>query len=109
MNKKGFTNIKDIDDEYIVWRGASFLFLPTKKGLECGVFIPNEGLIYILASNGYLVCLSTGEEGNIVSYLDFGEKPYADGREAKRMLLSDLQEVYISQKVKYTVDIAPYI
>ncbi len=109
MNKTGFTNIKDINDEYIVWRGTSFLFLPTKKGLECGCLIPNEGLIYILASNGYLVCLSSDEEGNISSHLDFGNNNYAIGKEIKRMLLSDLQDVYLSQKVKYTVEIAECI
>ncbi|MFI3231542.1 MAG: hypothetical protein R3Y29_08360, partial [bacterium] len=108
MNKTGFTNIKDINDKYIVWTGTSFLFLPTKKGLEFEVSIPKEGLLYILASNGSLVCLSTGEEGNICSNLDFGKKTYVDGKEVKRMLLSDLQEVYISRKVKYTFEIVPF-
>ncbi len=109
MEKKFFTNIKDISDDDKVYRGATFLFFSTPKGLECGVFIPDDGLTYILASNGFLVCLSIGEEGNITCQLDFGEKPYAIGKEIKRMLLCDLHDVYISPKMKYSIELNEYM
>ena len=65
-------NVKDIADGAKIYAGAAIRIMPTPCGLEGGNFIPKNGLVYLISDNALdksyfnCVCLSAGEEGNVI-------------------------------------------
>ena len=65
-------NVKDIADGAKFYAGAAIRIMPTQCGLDEGNFIPENGLVYLISDNASdkiyfnCVCLSRGEEGNVI-------------------------------------------
>ena len=101
-------NIKDIADGAKFYAGAAIRIMPTPCGLAEGNFIPENGLVYLISDNASdksyfnFVCLSAGEEGNVICRLE-QEGSCVLGSEIKRMFESELQEAFISASVTITV------
>ena len=102
-------NIKDIADSAKFYAGAAIRIMPTLRGLEEGNFIPKNGLVYLVSNNASdksyfnCVCLSAGEEGNVICRLE-QEGSCVLGSEIKRMFESKLQEAFISKRIKIAVN-----
>lgn len=90
-------SLKDITDGAKFYAGAAIRIMPTARGLEEGNFIPDGGLVYLVSDNASdksyfnCVCLSHGEEGNVICRLE-REGNCVLGSEIKRMFESKLQE-----------------
>jgi hypothetical protein len=98
-------NIKDIADSAKFYAGAAIRIMPTPRGLEEGNFIPKNGLVYLISDNASYfncVCLSAGEEGNVICRLE-QEGSCVLGSEIKRMFESELQEAFVSASVAISV------
>ncbi|MDR3060712.1 MAG: hypothetical protein LBU57_01200 [Dysgonamonadaceae bacterium] len=101
--------IKDIKDDDKFYRGTAFKLLPTEAGKKIGHSYSEEGLEYIMfpfvGESEYmsLICLSVGEAGNTICNMKMADKWFVEGREIKRMLLSDLDEVFINPDARYQV------
>lgn len=82
------------------YAGAAIKIMSTPRGLEEGNFIPEDGLIYLVSDNASdksyfnCVCLSPGEEGNVIC------RPW---REGNCVLGSELQETFISKSIEIAV------
>ena len=101
-------NVKDIADGAKFYAGAAIRIMPTPCGLEEGNFIAKNGLVYLISDNASdksyfnCVCLSPGEEGNVICRL--GRKGNCVlGSEIKRMFESELQEAFISKSIEIAV------
>ena len=83
--------------------------MPTPCGLEEGNFIPEGGLVYLVSDNAsdksYLncVCLSPGEEGNVICCLE-QDGSCVLGSVIKRMFESELQEVFIRKSIEIALN-----
>lgn len=70
-----WTNAQKIADEAKFYVGAAIKIMPTPRGLEAGNFIPEGGLVYLVADSALdksyfnCVCLSEGECGNVICCL----------------------------------------
>lgn len=101
-------NVKDIADGAKFYAGAAIRIMPTQCGLDDGNFILENGLVYLISDNASdksyfnCVCLSRGEEGNVICRL-WRERDCVLGSEIKRMFESKLQEAFISASVTITV------
>ncbi len=101
-------NIKDIAGSAKFYAGAAIKIMSTPRGLEEGNFIPEDGLVYLISDNASdksyfnCVCLSAGEEGNVICRLE-QEGSCVLGSEIKRMFESELQEAFISKRIKIAV------
>lgn len=101
-------NLKDIADGAKFHVGAAIKIMSTPRGLEEGNFIPENGLVYLVSDNASdksyfnCVCLSRGEEGNVICRLE-REGNCVLGSEIKRMFESELQEAFVSASVAITV------
>nr|WP_315058799.1 hypothetical protein [uncultured Campylobacter sp.] len=102
-------NVKDIADGAKFHAGAAIKIMSTPHGLEKGNFIPEDGLIYLVSDNASdksyfnCVCLSPGEEGNVICRL-WRKGDCVLGGEIKRMFESELQEVFISKSIEIAVN-----
>ena len=102
-------NVKDIADGAKFYAGAAIKIMPVPSGLEEGNFIPEGGLVYLISDNASnksyfnCVCLSAGEEDNVI-YRPWRDGNCVLGREIKRMFESELQEAFISKRIKITVN-----
>ena len=71
-------------------------------------FIPEDGLVYLVSDNASdksyfnCVCLSPGEEGNVICRL-WREGDCVLGSEIKRMFESKLQEAFVSKSIEIAV------
>ena len=101
-------NLKDIADGAKFYAGAAIKIMPTPRGLEEGNFIPEGGLVYLISDNALdksyfnCVCLSPGEEGNVICCLE-QDGSCVLGSEIKRMFESELQEAFISKSIEIVV------
>ena len=101
-------NIKDIAGSAKFYAGAAIKIMSTACGLEEGNLIPENGLVYLVLDNASdksyfnCVCLSRGEEGNVIYRLE-RKGNCVLGSEIKRMFESELQESFISSSVAITV------
>ncbi len=101
-------NVKDIAGSAKFYAGAAIRIMPVPRGLEEGNFIPENGLVYLVSDNASdksyfnCVCLSPGEEGNVICRL-WREGDCVLGSEIKRMFESELQEAFISKSIEITV------
>lgn len=101
-------NVKDIADGAKFYAGAAIRIMPTQCGLEEGNFIPENGLVYLVSDNASdksyfnCVCLSHGEEGNVICRLE-QKGNCVLGSEIKRMFESELQEAFISKSIEIAV------
>ena len=101
-------NVKDIAGGAKFYTGAAIKIMSMLLGLEEGNFIPDGGLVYLVSDNAsdksYLncVCLSRGEEGNVICRLE-QEGSCVLGSEIKRMFESKLQEAFISKSIEIAV------
>lgn len=99
-----WTNVKKIADEAKFYVGAAIKIMPTPRGLEAGNFIPEGGLVYLVADSALdksyfnCVCLSEGECGNVICCLQ-REGNFVTGKQIKRMFESELQEAFVSEAV----------
>ena len=102
-------NVKDIKDGAKFYAGAAIKIMSTPRGLEEGNFIPDGGLVYLVSDNASdksyfnCVCLSPGEEGNVICRL-WREGDCVLGSEIKRMFESELQEAFISKSIEIAVN-----
>ncbi|WP_299025387.1 hypothetical protein [uncultured Campylobacter sp.] len=102
-------NIKDIAGSAKFYAGAAIRIMPVPRGLEEGNFIPEGGLVYLVSGNASdksyfnCVCLSPGEEGNVIYHLERNANCVL-GSEIKRMFESELQEAFISKRIKIAVN-----
>ena len=93
-------NVKDIADGAKFYAGAAIKIMSTPRGLEEGNFIPDGGLVYLVSDNASdksyfnCVCLSRGEEGNVICRLE---------QEGSYVLESELQEAFISKSIEIAV------
>ena len=98
-------NVKDIADGAKFYAGAAIKIMPTPRGLEEGNFIPEGGLVSLVLDNASdksyfnCVCLSRGEEGNVICRLE-RKSNCVLGSEIKRMFESELQEAFISKSIE---------
>jgi len=104
-------NIKNLKDNEEILSGTAFHVLSTKKGREIGHWCPKEGYKYMLidlpGEYMWLGCFSAGKEGNVMLCKlkkSTGIHRCVLGKEVKRMLLDDIQEVLINKNPHYTVD-----
>ena len=101
-------NGKDIADGAKFYAGAAITIIPTPCGLAEGNFIPENGLVYLISDNASdksyfnCVCLSAGEEGNVICRLE-RKGNCVLGSEIKRMFESELQEAFISKSIEISV------
>ena len=101
-------NVKDIAGSAKFYAGAAIKIMST-RGLEEGNFIPDGGLVYLVSDNASdksyfnCVCLSPGEEGNVICRL-WREGNCVLGSEIKRMFESKLQEAFISKSIEIAVN-----
>ena len=101
-------NVKDIADGAKFYAGAAIRIMPTQCGLDEGNFIPENGLVYLISDNASdksyfnCVCLSRGEEGNVICRLE-RKSNCVLGSEIKRMFESKLQEAFVSASVTISV------
>ena len=101
-------NVKDIADGAKFYAGAAITIIPTPCGLVEGNFIPENGLVYLISDNASdksyfnCVCLSAGEEGNVICRLK-RDGNCVLGSEIKRMFESELQETFVSASVTISV------
>lgn len=101
-------NIKDIADSAKFYAGAAIKIMSTARGLEEGNFIAKNGLVYLISDNALdrsyfnCVCLSAGEEGNVICRLE-QEGNCVLGSEIKLMFESELQEAFVSASVTISV------
>lgn len=101
-------NVKDIKDGTKFHAGAAIKIMSTPRGLEEGNFIPDGGLVYLVSDNASdksyfnCVCLSRGEEGNVICRLE-RKGNCVLGSEIKRMFESKLQEAFISKSIEIAV------
>ncbi|MFC2571776.1 MAG: hypothetical protein ACFNUU_05160 [Campylobacter sp.] len=101
-------NVKDISDGAKFHAGAAIKIMSTPHGLEEGNFIPEDVLIYLVSDNASdksyfnCVCLSPGEEGNVICRL-WRKGDCVLGSEIKRMFESELQEAFISKSIEIAV------
>lgn len=101
-------NVKDIADGAKIYVGAAIKIMSTPRGLEEGNFIPEGGLVYLVSDNASdksyfnCVCLSAGEEGNVICRLE-RKGNCVLGSEIKRMFESKLQETFVSASVTISV------
>jgi hypothetical protein len=101
-------NVKDIADGAKFHAGAAIKIMSTPRGLEEGNFIPEDGLVYLVSDNASdksyfnCVCLSRGEEGNVICRLE-RKGNCVLGSEIKRMFESKLQESFISKSIEIAV------
>ena len=101
-------NLKDIADGAKFYAGAAIRIMPTQCGLEEGNFIPEDGLIYLISDNASdksyfnCICLSPGEEGNVIC-CPWRKGNCVFGGEIKRMFESELQEAFISKSIEIAV------
>ena len=101
-------NVKDIADGAKFHAGAAIKIMSTPHGLEEGNFIPEDVLIYLVLDNASdksyfnCVCLSPGEEGNVICRL-WRKGDCVLGSEIKRMFESELQEAFISKSIEIAV------
>ena len=101
--------IEKLRDDDKIGCGALIRFYDTDKAVAEGVGLLVEPMDYILSpiygNSEYfqLVCLSAGEEGNIVCVLKCQGR-YTLGAEIKRMLVSGWYEVFINIEPKIIVD-----
>ena len=102
-------NVKDIAGSAKFYAGAAIKIMPTPCGLAERNFIPENGLVYLISDNASdksyfnCVCLSHGEEGNVICRLE-QKGNCVLGSEIKRMFESELQEVFISKRIKIAVN-----
>lgn len=103
-----WTNVKKIAYEAKFYVGAAIKIMPTSRGLEAGNFIPEGGLVYLVADSALdksyfnCVCLSEGECGNVICCLQ-REGNFVTGKQIKRMFESELQEAFVSEAVAIRV------
>ena len=101
-------NLKNIADGANFYAGAAIKIMATPRGLEEGNFIPENGLVYLISDNASnksyfnCVCLSVGEEGNVICRLK-RDGNCVLGSEIKRMFESELQEAFISKRFTVAV------
>ena len=61
-----WTNVKKIADEAKFYVGAAIKIMPTPRGLEAGNFIPEGGLVYLVADSAldksYFNCVCSARE-----------------------------------------------
>ncbi len=101
-------NVKDIAGSAKFHAGAAIKIMSTPRGLEEGNFIPEDGLVYLVSDNSSdksyfnCVCLSPGEEGNVIYRLE-QKGNCVLGSEIKRMFESKLQETFISKSIEIAV------
>ena len=101
-------NVKAIAGSAKFYAGAAIKIMPTPRGLEDGNFIPEGGLVYLVSDNASdksyfnCVCLSAGEEGNVICRLK-RDGNCVLGSEIKRMFESELQETFVSASVTISV------
>ena len=101
-------NLKNIADGAKFYAGAAIKIMSTPRGLEEGNFIPENGLVYLISDNASnksyfnCVCLSAGEEGNVICRLK-RDGNCVLGSEIKRMFESELQEAFISKRFTVAV------
>ena len=101
-------NVKDIADGAKFHAGAAIRIMPVPCGLAERNFIPENGLVYLISDNASdksyfnCVCLSRGEEGNVICRLE-REGDCVLGSEIKRMFESKLQEAFISKSIEIAV------
>ena len=101
-------NVKDITDGAKFYAGAAIKIMSTLRGLEEGNFIPEGGLVYLISDDASdksyfnCVCLSEGEEGNVICRLE-RKSNCVLGSEIKRMFESELQEAFISKSIEIAV------
>ncbi len=102
-------NVKDIAGSAKFYAGAAIRIMPVPRGLEEGNFIHEGGLVYLVSDNASdksyfnCVCLSPGEEGNVICRLE-REGNCVLGSEIKRIFESKLQEAFISKRIKVAVN-----
>lgn len=90
-------NVKNIADGAKFYAGETIRIMPTARGLAEGNFILGGGLVYLVSDNASdksyfnCVCLSAGEEGNVICRLK-RDGNCVLGSEIKRMFESELQE-----------------
>lgn len=102
-------NVKDIAGSAKFYAGAAIKIMSTPSGLEEGNFVPEGGLVYLVLDNASdksyfnCVCLSRGEEGNVICRLE-RKSNCVLGSEIKRMFESKLQEAFISKRIKIAVN-----
>ncbi len=103
-----WTNVKKIADEAKFYVGAAIKIMPTPRGLEAGNFIPEGGLVYLVAGSALgkshfnCVCLSEGECGNVICCLQ-REGNFVAGKQAGRMFESEPREASVSEAVAIRV------
>ena len=101
-------SLKDIADGAKFHTGVAIKIMSTPCGLAEGNFIPEGGLVYLVSDNASdksyfnCVCLSRGEEGNVICRLE-REGNCVLGSEIKRMFESKLQEAFISKSIEIAV------
>lgn len=106
------------DDEQFI-AGTAFRFFETQEGLNIGHKFPINcnSMDYILlpfdnkAEYMALICLSVGEEGNTTRHLKIEHNlkgdPIVTGQEIKRMLLSNLEKIFVNPTPQYIIDDLP--
>jgi len=110
-------SLEEIKDEEEFMAGTAFKFFKTQDGYNIGHVFPASlsSLDYIMLPFNLeymaLICLSIGEEGNTTRHLKAENKLHkgliVSGCEIKRMLLSNLEKVFINPNPKYIVDDLP--
>ena len=101
-------NVKKIADEAKFYVGAAIKIMPTPRGPEVGNFIPEGGLVYLVAGSAlgkrYFNCvrLSEGKCGNVIYCLQ-RKGNFVAGKQIKRMFESELQEAFVSEAVAIRV------
>lgn len=97
-----------IADEAKFYVGGAIKIMPTPRGPEAGNFIPEGGLVYLVADNALdksyfnCVCLSEGECGNVIYCLQ-REGNFVAGKQAGRMFESEPREASVSEAVAIRV------
>ena len=98
--------VEDLQDDDIIPKGVALKILPTDEGIKLGNYIPSDGLIYILVDLPgefmCLSCISPGEVGNTMTYLR-KQKNEVMGSELKKMMLDEIQRVFICFNPKYKI------
>ena len=100
------TNAQKIADEAKFYVGAAIKIMPTPRGPEVGNFIPEGGLVYLVAGSAlgkrYFNCVCLGECGNVICCLQ-RKGNFVASRRAGRMFESKPQEASVSEAVAIRV------
>ena len=107
--------IEEVKDDDKFWKGTAFKLLPTEAGKKEGHYYSEEGLEYIMVpfvgDSEYmsLICLSAGKEGNTICRMRITNAGgyFVEGKEIKRMLLSDFDKVLVNPFPKYNITDPP--